>query len=406
LHNLAKYRWKLCAASAAFACLSGCISAIKYGDVPHGILAADARCNPAGGSVADITDITDKPFYAVTTRLPDCRSESLLLTDFRSEQMRFIRFAGPINRPAKKGKANMVTPIAFETQAAWWAGLSADAARNNGRVLLYVHGYRETFASTSRDSAHIARLTGFKGPVIQYSWPSQGELLSYGVDETNMYWTERNFRSFLQKLAQQPWVKDIVLVSHSLGARLVIPSVEYVDSKAASADASNISNIILASPDVDTADFERDIAAEILSQRRVDAGRRMTIYAAANDKALGISRTLHGYPRLGSPFCFNPFEAAALKAKGLPERCYAANLKLDGTRKKAGLTIIDTTAVSIGSGHSNHLRSRAACADFAAVVNNKANDGRTATHLSHVFTLAGYPKKAKIDHDTACMRTP
>lgn len=399
---MAKYRWKLCAASAAFACLSGCISAIKYGDVPHTVLAADARCNPAGGS---IIDVTGKPLYAVTTRLPDCRGENPALTDFRSEQMRYIRYAAPETRSASKEKALAVTPAVFETDAAWWARLSADAARNNGRVLLYVHGYRETFESTSRDSAQIARLTQFKGPVIQYSWPSHGELLSYGVDETNMYWSERNFRSFLQKLAQQPWVKDIILVSHSLGARLVIPSVEYVDGKAASADASNISNIILVSPDVDTADFERDIAAEILSQRRIDAGRRMTIYAAANDKALGISRTLHGYPRLGSPFCFNPFEAAALKAKGLPERCYAANLKSDGTSKKAGLTIIDTTAVSIGSGHSNHLRSMAACADFAGVVNGKANDGRVATHLPHVFTLAPYAKKAKIDHGAACMRT-
>ncbi len=382
--------------------LSSCISAIKYGDVPHTQLSGDARCNPEEGRRADVSG---KPMFAITSRLPDCRGANITLTDFRSDTTRYLRFAAPFKQAVLKGKTVTVTPIAFESEGTWWAQLASEAAKNNGRVLLYVHGFRETFDTSSRDSAQMTRLAEFKGPVIQYSWPSQGELLSYGVDETNMYWSERSFRSFLQKLAEQPWVKDIVLVSHSLGARLVIPSIEYVDSKAASADASNISNIILASPDVDTADFERDIASEILSQRRINSGRRITIYASANDKALSISRTIHGYPRLGSPFCFNPFEAAALKAKGLPERCYAANLKTDGLSQKVGLTIIDTSAVSVGgSGHSNYLRSAAACADFAAVVNGKASGARTATHLPHVFMLPFYPKKAKIDHDAACKR--
>jgi esterase/lipase superfamily enzyme len=394
--------WKIFLILALFASLSGCISAIKYGDVPHVQLSSDPRCNPQESSAAGITG---KPMFAVTSRLPDCRGANAFLTDYRSDKIRYLRFSAPEKRAAAKGKEVTITPVAFEPESAWWGQLANEAAKNDGRVLLYVHGFRETFDTSSRDSAQMARLAEFKGPMIQYSWPSQGELLSYGVDETNMYWSERNFRSFLQKLAEQPWVKDIVLVSHSMGARLVIPSIEYVDNKAASADASNISNIILASPDVDTADFERDIAAEILSQRRINAGRRMTIYVSSNDKALSISRTIHGYPRLGSPFCFNPFEAADLKAKGLPERCYAANLKTDGSSKKVGLTIIDTSAVSVGgSGHSNYLRSAAACADFAGVINGKTNDTRTASHLPHVFTLPPYPKKSKIDHQTACQR--
>lgn len=345
--------------------------------------------------------------FAVTSRLPDCRSTDAVLTDYRSDTLRYLRFAAPERRPNAKDKSAIYTPIAFEPEDVWWAQLSAEASKNDGRVLLYVHGFRETFDSTSRDSAQIGRLSGYNGPIIQYSWPSQGELFSYVVDETNMYWTERNFRNFLQKLAEQPWVKDIVLVSHSLGARLILPSIEYVDAKAASADSSNISSIILASPDIDTADFERDAAAGILSQRRVSMGHHMTIYVSSNDKALGISRTIHGYPRLGSPYCFNPFEAAKLKAKSLPQRCYTANLKTDGQSKTPGLTVIDTSAVSVGgSGHSNHLRSAAVCADFAAVLNGKSGEARISTHLPHVFTLASYPKKPKIDHDAACQRIP
>src|SRR3546814_3082750 len=90
-------------------------------------------------------------------------------------------------------------------------------------------------------------MTGFDGPIIEYSWPSQGKILSYVVDETNMYHDVRNFRDFLKSLAEQQWVKEIVLVSHSLGARLVVPAVAYVDRTSTRADSSNISNIILAS---------------------------------------------------------------------------------------------------------------------------------------------------------------
>src|SRR3546814_9438712 len=120
---------------------------------------------------------------------------------------------------------------------------------------------------------------------------------------------------------EQQWVKEIVLVSHSLGARLVVPAVAYVDRTLSRADSSNISNIILASPDIDRETFERDIEEEVLSARRVANNRRITAYVSRADKALAASRAIHGYPRLGSPYCFHPFAAAALQAQGLPARC-------------------------------------------------------------------------------------
>jgi predicted alpha/beta hydrolase family esterase len=273
-------------------------------------------------------------------------------------------------------------------------------------VLLYVHGYRETFTSTAKDTVQIATLSQFDGPIIQYSWPSQGELLSYAVDETNMYWDERNFRNFLTKLARQEWVKEIVIVSHSLGARLVIPAVEYVDRTSTNADSSNISNIILASPDVDREDFERDIAEEVLAARRVNNDRRITVYASLNDKALAVSRALHGYPRLGSPYCFNPFEAKELVAKGLPARCFATKTKYETQPSKTGFSIIDTTDVtSGGSGHSDYLRSVAVCQDFAATVNGaRTRNERVATSNAHVFQLKPVGKVTKEQVAAACKR--
>ncbi len=367
--------------------LTGCGAAVEYGPVQHSQLAADPKCNPVA---TDAAAISGKEFFIVTSRLPDCRGDEVLLTNHRSDRVRYGRFAKPEKVKPEKGKERTVVPTAFQPEDDWWAGLRAAADQRQGRVLLYVHGFRETMDSTSEDSAQIAALTGFDGPVIQYGWPSQGRLLSYAVDETNMYWDERNFRRFLQKLAGQSWVKEVVIVSHSLGGRLVIPAVEYVDRNSSNADSSNISNIILASPDIDRQDFERDIVEEVLAARRVNNDRRITVYASLKDKALALSRSIHGYPRLGSPYCFDPFEAAALKAAGKPVRCYAAKGRYTEEPSKSGFTIIDTTDASRGSsGHSDYLNSPIVCQDFAATVNGTRGSlsARQPTDLPYVFVL-------------------
>ncbi len=382
--------------------LTGCISGIKYGDVPHAQLASDPRCN---GDVNAVNISADLPMFAVTSRLPDCRGVALTLTDFRGDEIRFLNFAKPENLKAVKGKEIMRTAIRFATAETWWADLAKQAGANQGRVLIYVHGFRETFDTSSRDTAQIARLTEFKGPVIQYSWPSQGELLSYVVDETNMYWDERNFRTFLQSLAEKPWVKDIVVVSHSLGARLVVPSIEYVDRNAINQDSSNISNIILIAPDTDTQEFEREIGTSLLSPSRIANGRKLTVFVSAKDKAIALSRTIHGYPRLGNPFCFNPFTAADLKAKGLPERCYAAEFRNPAFLEKSALRIVDTTDVSGGrSGHSDYLRSANACRVFADIANSRAITGTEKTRLLYVTAVTPYAKDEKPAHDAVCKR--
>ena len=383
--------------------LAGCTVAVEYGDIPHNVLAENPRCNPAQN---DSASVSGKDYFIVTSRLPDCRGDTIKLTNHRADRVRFGRFSPPEMIKPAKGDKQLVVPVAFQPEDAWWDGLRDAANLRNGRVLLYVHGYREKLQTTARDAVQIGTMSNFDGPIIHYSWPSQGNLLSYAVDETNMYWDQRNFRNFLTKLARAEWVKEIVIVSHSLGARLVTPAVEYVDRTSTNADSSNISNIILASPDVDREDFERDIAEEVLAARRVNNDRRVTVYASLSDRALAVSRAVHGYPRLGSPYCFSPFEAKDLKAKGLPQRCFATKTKYETEPAKTGFTIIDTTDVSGGgAGHSDYLRSLAVCKDFAAVVNGaRTTEDRVATAQAHVFTLRAPVKPTKEEIAAACKR--
>lgn len=386
----------LAVASAAIA-LSGCITPVNYGKVRHADYVADPRCTAQPGAVVDETAF---PLFFVTSRLPDCRTDDVRLMIYRGDTVRYGRFAPPAKTKAG-GKTELRTPMAFQQSGDWWNALRAETDRRQGRVLLYVHGYRESFETTTKDTAQIARMTGFDGPVIAYSWPSQNQVLGYAVDETNMYHDIRNFRDFLRALAEREWVQEIVIVSHSLGARLVIPAVGAADRLARRADRRDkISNIILASPDIDRETFERDVTEDVLTPERVAQGRRITVYVSLKDKALAASRALHGYPRLGSPYCFDPFHAADLKAQGRPERCFAASA--------SGLSIIDTTDISRGStGHSNFLRSAVACRDFVDVIAGRnSRPERKATHLAHVFRLLPDPAAPKDLDEVICNRIP
>lgn len=388
--------------------VAGCISPIKYGAIPHGEYVANERCRPAtqpGGA------FSGKPYFLVTSRLPDCRHDPVTLLSQRSDVVRFGRFGAPKELPLvdEKGKASVkkAIPLSLSDDQQWWNDLASEAKRRDGRVLLYVHGFKESFFTSARDSAQIADLSGLDIPVVHYSWPSQGELFKYVADETNMYYSERQFRNFLTRLAQQPWTKEIILVAHSLGVRLVIPALEYVDENSSNADASNISNIILASPDIDQQDFDRDIFKTILNPARVKNGRRITVYLSARDRALDVSYRLHGHPRLGRPDCFSPFEAEALENSGYPVRCYAARHNGGAPPDKSGLTIVDTTEVSRGqTGHNDYLTSAAACADFMAVINGERNRtaGRRKTRLAHVFTLPAAAKGEAPDDNQVCQR--
>lgn len=386
----------LAVASAALA-LAACVAPVDYGKVRHAAYVADPRCTAQAGAPVDEDAL---PLFFVTSRLPDCRADAITLLNHRGDTVRYGRFAAPREMNIGGKKKKLRTPMAFQNEGDWWQALQAETDRRQGRVLLYVHGYRETFETTSKDAAQIARMTGFDGPVIEYSWPSQGQVLKYAVDETNMYHDVRHFGDFLRTLADRPWVKEIVIVSHSLGARLVIPAVATADRLSRRAGrTTNISNLVLASPDIDRETFERDIADDVLAPERVERGRHMTIYVSLRDKALAASRVLHGYPRLGSPYCFDPFEAADLKARGLPERCYV--------KAVPGVTVVDTTEVSRGStGHSNFLRSAVACRDFVDVIAGRnSRPERVATPWAHVFRLTADPAAPKPDDNSICHRT-
>ncbi|NQU23914.1 MAG: alpha/beta hydrolase, partial [Candidatus Nealsonbacteria bacterium] len=131
------------------------------------------------------------------------------------------------------------------------------------------------------------------GAPIFYSWPSQGSVSSYTIDENNAQWTVAHLKKFLTQVAEQSGAERVNLIAHSMGNRALTRALQALSYRAA-ADRPTFHNVILTAPDIDAEVFRRDIAPRI-----VNTARRVTLYASSNDKALAYSKSVHGFPRAG-----------------------------------------------------------------------------------------------------------
>ena len=146
--------------------IAGCVTPVEYGKIPHSAYVAPDRCNP---TAATPEDESARPFFFVTSRLPDCLTENINMLNHRGDKVRYGRFADPQQLEQEPDETSPPVALSITEMGKWWTKLADQMDAADGRVLVYVHGFRETFYTSSRDTAQIARLANFAGPVIQYS---------------------------------------------------------------------------------------------------------------------------------------------------------------------------------------------------------------------------------------------
>jgi esterase/lipase superfamily enzyme len=166
-------------------------------------------------------------------------------------------------------------------------------------VLVYVHGYLNDFRDALFRAAQLKHEIEFPGPVIAYSWPSQGTAATYTVDEANVEWSAHNLRVFLEKLVASRGERARVhVLAHSMGNRALAGALR---EAACQGGKLALHQVVLAAPDIDADVFTRDYAPLI---RR--SANRVTLYVSREDKALKASRTVHGHNRAGERRLISP----------------------------------------------------------------------------------------------------
>jgi len=160
-------------------------------------------------------------------------------------------------------------------------------------IFVFIHGYYTAFDEAARRTAQLAYALGFPGVAVLYSWPSQAALTGYLADETNIEWTIPHFREFLRQVKIQSGADRIHVIAHSMGNRTVITGLRQLAADPQRPGSPIVHELVLMAPDVD-ADIFRDALPEI---RPIVS--RVTLYSSSLDKALLISKTVHGYQRAG-----------------------------------------------------------------------------------------------------------
>jgi esterase/lipase superfamily enzyme/TRAP-type C4-dicarboxylate transport system substrate-binding protein len=181
----------------------------------------------------------------------------------------------------------------FPSDQAFRAALTARMKNTNETdILIYVHGFNNTFLSAVQGAASIASGIKFGGPVVVFSWPSDGVALRYNADENQIQLSRDPFATFLSTLQSAIDPDHIDLLTHSMGGRLVGSALEWMMVQP-SAKRPLMHQLIFAAPDVDSTLFGRLIPSFVQSADRV------TLYASGLDQALLCSKLIHDGPRAG-----------------------------------------------------------------------------------------------------------
>jgi esterase/lipase superfamily enzyme len=179
-------------------------------------------------------------------------------------------------------------------------------------LFVYVHGYNNSFDYSARRTAQIAHDLDVPLVPVLFSWPSHGgEWLSsakYTYDENAAARSSSLLADVLDELMTGTSGVPVNVMAHSMGSRVVADALLDLDRR----DALRypLHDLVLAAPDLDAAVYGRRYL-----DLSLQAAQHVTLYCASDDRALKVSRSVHGgYDRLGS--C-RPETISALERPGL-----------------------------------------------------------------------------------------
>lgn len=155
-------------------------------------------------------------------------------------------------------------------------------------VLIYVHGYRETFQSAAVSAARLSDGVQFTGASALFTWPSANGTFDYGYDRESALWSRDAFGDLITALAKSPSGGRIHIVAHSMGTLLTLETLRMVRASGGEAAMAKIGSVTLAAPDIDLDLFTGSV------ERLGPDARKITVISAKNDRALALSSRLAG----------------------------------------------------------------------------------------------------------------
>jgi esterase/lipase superfamily enzyme len=177
-------------------------------------------------------------------------------------------------------------------------------------VVLYVHGFNETFASAAFTMGELCHFFGREHVCAIFTWPasaSGGFLTSYTTTTESATYAVSHLAKTIRMIAQTPGVDAVHLMAHSRGSAVLLNALRElgIESIAAGVEplkAFKIDNVVLLAPDIDLDIAEQQMQLFVSNPDMITrwSGQqlprfmrgRWSIYASPQDRALFVSRFL------------------------------------------------------------------------------------------------------------------
>jgi len=155
-------------------------------------------------------------------------------------------------------------------------------------VLLYVHGFNQTFETAALDAARLSNGISFRGETMVFSWPSKAKLFDYGYDRESAMWSRDALEQVLSGLITSPAVGRVHIVAHSVGTMLTLEATRQIYDRHGGMVAERIGTVVFASPDIDMDVFSSSV------QRIGPLASKITVITSTHDRALAVSSLIAG----------------------------------------------------------------------------------------------------------------
>jgi esterase/lipase superfamily enzyme len=177
----------------------------------------------------------------------------------------------------------------------------ASVGAANKPVIVFLHGYNNSFSDALRRAATIKNDIAGDGTVISYTWPSDGSALGYGYDASSASTASQNFQSFMDALTKKVPRKQIHIIAHSMGGRILIDYIVKLQNTQTPTIELKFANLIFAASDITQDLFEQKVAGPRDEPERslIAFAKTVTVYSSEYDRALGFSHEIHRDKRLG-----------------------------------------------------------------------------------------------------------
>ena len=262
--------------------------------------------------------------YVATTRERASSSENVFTAN-RANALNFAKFV--ISVPPTHTPGNIEMPTATSDPQSSFAVvdqavMSEDdfrkvvapqggTRRKKHKAFVFVHGFNNNFQELLFRLAQLQADMKIDGIAILFAWPSQGQVGAYETDKESASYSRDYLMALLTMLSSSSEVSDILVVAHSMGARLTADALRQLRIEGKNRVIARLGRVVLAAPDINAETFRAQVQA--IGPLKPP----LLVLVSKNDGALRVSSLLDGgMARAGAIDVDNPVvREAALKEK-------------------------------------------------------------------------------------------